>query len=64
MSRGILRRCEKCGLYTLRQDKCPYCGGPVKTPHPAKFSPDDKYGEYRRKIKLQLLQGNAKASTP
>jgi H/ACA ribonucleoprotein complex subunit 3 len=28
---------------------CPYCGGKVKIPHPAKFSPDDKYIKYRIK---------------
>ena len=26
---------------------CPYCGGKVKIPHPAKFSLDDKYIKYR-----------------
>ncbi|MCD6458180.1 MAG: ribosome biogenesis protein [Thermofilum sp. ex4484_82] len=53
--KGILRMCKKCGKYTLKQDKCPYCGGPVRVPHPPKFSPEDKWGEYRRKIKLASL---------
>lgn len=43
----LLRKCEKCNKYTLRLDKCPYCGEKVHTPHPAKFSPDDKYAKYR-----------------
>jgi len=28
------------------------CGGNALTPKPAKFSIDDKYGSYRRKVKL------------
>ena len=47
----LLRKCIKCGRYTLKKDKCPYCGGNVKIPHPAKFSPDDKYAKYRRMLK-------------
>ncbi|NAZ25246.1 MAG: RNA-protein complex protein Nop10 [Thermofilum sp.] len=54
--RGVLRYCPRCQLYTLQQDKCPRCGGPVRVPHPAKYSPEDRYGEYRRKAKLELLR--------
>ncbi|MCK5592988.1 RNA-protein complex protein Nop10, partial [Candidatus Bathyarchaeota archaeon] len=43
----LLRKCEKCKKYTLRQEKCPYCGGTVRIPHPARFSPDDRYAKYR-----------------
>ncbi|HDD72350.1 MAG TPA: RNA-protein complex protein Nop10 [Candidatus Bathyarchaeota archaeon] len=43
----LLRRCEVCGRYTLRKDRCPVCGGPVRVPHPARFSPDDRYLRYR-----------------
>ncbi|MEM2098544.1 MAG: RNA-protein complex protein Nop10 [Candidatus Bathyarchaeia archaeon] len=43
----LLRVCVKCGRYTLRVDNCPVCGGNVRVPHPAKFSPDDKYLRYR-----------------
>jgi H/ACA ribonucleoprotein complex subunit 3 len=43
----LLRKCEKCGTYTLKEDACPRCGGAVKTPHPAKFSMDDRYRKYR-----------------
>ncbi|HKZ88102.1 MAG TPA: RNA-protein complex protein Nop10 [Candidatus Bathyarchaeia archaeon] len=43
----LLRRCTKCGNYTLKTDACPHCGSKVHTPHPAKFSPDDKYLKYR-----------------
>jgi len=41
----LLRKCVKCGAYTLSKDKCPYCGGPLRIPHPPKFSPDDKYAK-------------------
>ncbi|RMD66852.1 ribosome biogenesis protein [Candidatus Pacearchaeota archaeon] len=27
-----LKKCEKCGTYTLR-DSCPKCGSPTKTAH-------------------------------
>ncbi len=43
-------RCSKCGDYTL-QNKCPKCNSDCYSPKPAKFSPEDKYGEYRRKAK-------------
>jgi H/ACA ribonucleoprotein complex subunit 3 len=47
----LLRKCDKCHRYTLREDTCPYCGGKVRIPHPAKFSPDDKYLKYRMALK-------------
>lgn len=47
----LLRKCEKCQSYTLNKVKCPYCGGKVHIPHPAKFSPQDKYAKYRMKLK-------------
>jgi len=46
----LLRKCTKCGKYTLSKERCPYCGGNVKIPHPAKFSPDDKYIKYKRML--------------
>ena len=49
----LLRKCEKCGNYTLKTDFCPRCGGKVHVPHPAKFSPDDKYLRYRLAYKRQ-----------
>ncbi|MHA1594829.1 MAG: RNA-protein complex protein Nop10 [Candidatus Baldrarchaeia archaeon] len=52
----ILRKCTKCGEYTLRKDSCPYCGSPVKNPHPPRFSPHDPYGSYRRKLRRELLK--------
>jgi len=50
MVRWLLRKCKKCTKYTLNVTSCPYCGGEVKIPHPAKFSLDDKYLKYRLKM--------------
>jgi H/ACA ribonucleoprotein complex subunit 3 len=47
----LLRKCEKCGSYTLKKNTCPRCGGIVHIPHPAKFSPEDKYLKYRLALK-------------
>ncbi|HUR24609.1 MAG TPA: RNA-protein complex protein Nop10 [Candidatus Thermoplasmatota archaeon] len=46
----LLRRCTGCQEYTL-QDACPRCGAAATPNRPAKFSPEDQYGEYRRKLK-------------
>ena len=43
----LLRKCSKCEKYTLNQETCPSCGGVVQTPHPAKFSIDDRYQKYK-----------------
>ena len=53
--RSLLRLCTNCGAYTLSKERCPRCGGPVKVPHPPKFSPEDKYQRYR--ILQKLLTG-------
>ena len=50
MTRTLLFRCPSCQAYTLRE-KCPSCGTATKNPLPPKFSPEDPYGEYRRKLK-------------
>lgn len=52
----LLRKCEKCGQYTLKTDACPYCGGKVHIPHPPKFSPDDKYFRYRMALKMEASE--------
>jgi len=52
--RGRIRKCKECGRYTLRSDKCPYCGGKLTIPHPPKFSPEDRYGPYRRSLKKNM----------
>ncbi len=47
----LMRKCSRCGRYTLRHDRCPYCGGELYVPHPHRFSPDDKYVAYRIEMK-------------
>ncbi len=42
--------CAKCKKYTL-EPTC--CGIKTQTVRPAKFSPDDKWGKYRREFKRQ-----------
>ncbi|MCD6480143.1 RNA-protein complex protein Nop10 [Candidatus Bathyarchaeota archaeon] len=46
----LLRYCDRCDRYTLG-DRCPLCGGHVRIPHPAKFSPDDRYQRYRLEMR-------------
>ena len=47
-------KCSKCGRYTMK-DICNICGIKTISPKPAKYSPEDPYGEYRRKAKLNEL---------
>jgi len=47
-----LLKCIKCNEYTLRET-CPRCGVKTKNPRPAKFSPEDRYGKYRRMMKKE-----------
>lgn len=49
----LLRKCPSCRGYTLRE-QCPKCGGATLMPIPAKYSPDDRYGEYRRRLKREV----------
>ncbi|NYZ78106.1 hypothetical protein H0N96_01755 [Candidatus Micrarchaeota archaeon] len=32
-------------------ERCPKCGAAARAAHPAKYSPVDKWGEYRRRNK-------------
>lgn len=59
MASVLLKRCLQCKEYTL-QDACPRCGAAAKPNRPAKFSPEDNYGAYRRKLK-RLDQAETKA---
>lgn len=54
MARWLLRKCAQCKRYTLKEDRCPKCGGPVAIPHPPKYSAEDKYAKYRRAMKKAL----------
>ena len=46
-----LKKCARCDLYTMK-DNCPKCGETTRTAHPPKFSPEDRYGAYRRRAKF------------
>jgi len=50
--RSKLRKCDNCGEYTLKEF-CQRCGRRTSVPAPAKFSPEDPYGRYRRKMKFK-----------
>ncbi len=49
MSKHILF-CSKCKIYTMKES-CPECNSTTIEPKPPKYSPEDKYGEYRRESK-------------
>ncbi|MEM2901527.1 MAG: RNA-protein complex protein Nop10 [Candidatus Bathyarchaeia archaeon] len=42
----LIKRCGECGEYTLKET-CPRCGSDTRTPHPPRFSLEDKYARYR-----------------
>ena len=48
--RSFMRRCRECGRYTLG-DACPECGVATAIPLPPKYSPEDRFGDYRRRLK-------------
>ena len=47
-----LLKCVVCNEYTMNDTHCDNKTLPVK---PAKWSPEDKYGEYRRRAKKELI---------
>ncbi len=46
-------KCNSCGSYTLKE-RC-RCGGKAVTVRPPKYSPEDPYGNYRRRAKKMEL---------
>ncbi len=42
-----LRKCAKCISYTFKEI-CYKCDSETENPHPPKYSPEDKFGKYRR----------------
>jgi H/ACA ribonucleoprotein complex subunit 3 len=47
-------KCLECGKYSI-SEKCE-CGGKCVLPIPPKYSPDDKYADYRRRAKEESLK--------
>ena len=50
-----ISKCKKCGVYTIRGE-CPECNGEIVRAIPPKYSPVDKYGGYRRRVKFSSLK--------
>ncbi|MFQ6050660.1 MAG: RNA-protein complex protein Nop10 [Candidatus Hydrothermarchaeota archaeon] len=48
----LLKKCKRCNTYTL-MEKCPVCNQETSNPHPPRFSPEDPYGKYRRRLKKE-----------
>ncbi|MDR1945134.1 MAG: RNA-protein complex protein Nop10 [Candidatus Peribacteria bacterium] len=48
-----MHKCNSCGIYTMKQD-CPKCNGNLNVIYPPKYSIEDKYAKYRRKLKEEL----------
>jgi H/ACA ribonucleoprotein complex subunit 3 len=44
-----IKKCCSCNIYTMKES-CPKCGSKTANPHPPSFSPEDKYGKYRRMV--------------
>ncbi|MEA5037919.1 MAG: RNA-protein complex protein Nop10 [Methanocorpusculum sp.] len=47
---GHIRRCPECNTFTLFTI-CQKCGSSTVSAHPARYSPEDPYGKYRRMVK-------------
>ncbi|MEK6886748.1 MAG: nucleolar RNA-binding Nop10p family protein [Nanoarchaeota archaeon] len=43
-------KCQVCGTFTMKSE---HCKKKTLSPKPAKYSPDDKYGKYRRIAKKE-----------
>lgn len=46
-------KCTACRAYTLRAT-CPKCNSSTVMAMPAKYSPEDRYGAYRRRLKKEM----------
>ncbi|WP_455393049.1 RNA-protein complex protein Nop10 [[Eubacterium] cellulosolvens] len=51
--KSLLYHCKTCDRYTL-YSSCPDCGNRTIQPAPPRFSPEDRYGAYRRRLKKSL----------
>ncbi|HOO52883.1 MAG TPA: RNA-protein complex protein Nop10 [Methanothrix sp.] len=50
--RSKIKKCRICDLYTLKEN-CPICGAATSQTKPARFSPEDRYGRYRRALRQE-----------
>ncbi len=47
--------CRRCKRYTLKE-RCPICGERTIWKVPPKFSPEDRWGKYRREVKRRMME--------
>jgi H/ACA ribonucleoprotein complex subunit 3 len=47
--------CKNCGTYTL-DDVCSKCKEKTVNNYPPRYSPQDHYGKYRRKLKKEQIR--------
>ncbi len=50
-----IRKCKDCERYTMKEN-CPLCGKQTLIMEPPRYSPQDKYGKYRRLVKFKELE--------
>jgi len=46
----LVFQCKSCDIFTISKE-CPNCSSNTSNPLPPRFSPQDKYGKYRRMLK-------------
>jgi len=46
-----LKKCQKCNEYTMKDA---HCDEKTINPSPPRYSPEDRYGKYRRMAKEKL----------
>jgi len=54
--KGKMLVCGSCRTYTF-EPECPSCGARTVKPAPCRYSPQDKYGKYRRMMKAARDNG-------
>jgi H/ACA ribonucleoprotein complex subunit 3 len=54
-------RCDACNTYTM-QKTCPQCKAATRQAKPAKYSPEDRWGSYRRRAKEEAAQSTLSTS--
>jgi H/ACA ribonucleoprotein complex subunit 3 len=48
--KSLMRRCGACSRYSL-VEKCPKCGAATVIPIPPRYSPEDRYSSYRKRMR-------------
>lgn len=48
--KSLIKKCKNCNIYTIR-NICMNCGGQTVDAIPPRYSPEDRYGKYRRRLK-------------